>query len=166
MRNRFWNGLTILLTLVLCFQPVAPLFAADGLTFRILQPLPDEVITGTTMPIACAFQSTPDAPVVRVDVYLDSQWLIGGKVTEPIPSGSFRIDSADFSDLKMRPGQHTLYVKLFTSLGAVAQHEQHITIKSATHAHPDHDSAHRAHCEAGGRHAIRLPHDGAGRGER
>ncbi len=75
--------------ITLCFQPLTPLFAADGLTFRILQPTPDEVITGNIIPIATAFQSTPDAPVMRVEVYLDSQSLIQGRMTDPCTGREF-----------------------------------------------------------------------------
>jgi len=129
MRSWFSCGLIVFLAVLMVCQPLAPLLAADTFTFRILKPLPNETITGTTIPIAVAFESTPDAPVVRVEAYLDSRWLLGGTVRNPIPAGSFHLDDADFSDLKVRPGRHTLYIKLFTNQGTMQQREQQIVIK-------------------------------------
>lgn len=136
MRKCLHGGLTILVTLALCCQLLVPLYAAPDLDFRILQPLADTAISGTTIPLAVAFQSQADAPVVRFDAYLDSVWLIGGTIRNPIPAGSFRTD-ADFADLKVKPGRHTLYLKLITSQGTMVQHEQQITIQPSGTLKPE-----------------------------
>ena len=87
MRNRFWKGLPLLLAVALCFQGTAPLFAADGITFNILQPLPNQTITESGLPVAFVFQSATDSPVVRVEVDLDGQLLCGRSRTFKYPPG-------------------------------------------------------------------------------
>ena len=45
------------------------------------------------------------------------------------PPGKFTIDNADFTDLNVRPGQHTLTVILYTVHGTTTKEKQTIFIK-------------------------------------
>lgn len=131
MRNHLSLGIVTLFMLALCSLWSAPLLAADGPTFQIVQPMADQTVTGTKLPIAITFQGSDDAPIVRFEAYLDSTWLVSGRIRNPIVSGHFRVEG-DLAEAKIKPGVHTLYLKVFDNQGRVAQQEQRITVQVAT----------------------------------
>ncbi len=133
MRMRTLPGMVMALCLLAGFVTV-PVRAAAGPNFQILQPAADTPITGGKIPLAIAFQSPETAPVVRFDAYLDSTWLIGGRIKNPIPVGSFRVD-ADLTEINPGFGQHTLIVKLVDSQGNTASNEMKISIQKPLSAH-------------------------------
>ncbi len=129
MRRSVLVGIAAALGAVLCLGRMTVGHAEETMSFQILQPLADQQIHGDTLPLVIAFQSTENAPVVRFDAYLDSStWLVGGRIKNPIPAGSFRVD-ASLTDVKIKPGVHTLYVKLFDSQGRMVQQERNVDVE-------------------------------------
>jgi LysM repeat protein len=132
MRRSVLVGIAAVLGAILCLGRLATGHAEETMSFQILQPLPDQQIHGDKLALVIAFQSTENAPVVRFDAYLDSStWLVGGRIKNPIPAGSFRVE-ADLADLKVKPGKHMLYVKLFDSQGRMVQQERAVTVEPLT----------------------------------
>lgn len=129
MHIRILSGLTALLTLSLLCSGLTPLRAEEqGPTFQLLQPAVEEVVSAT-FPITIAFQSKDNTPIVRFDVYLDTDLLLGARLTNPITAGSVQ-STCDFAVLKARPetGMHTLYVRMVDSKGRITQTQQTIFV--------------------------------------
>jgi len=131
MRQGLLWGVVSLLAAVLFLIPLTPGHTEDSATFQILQPLAGQSIIGDSFPIVIAFQSTDDALIVRFDAYLDSTWITGGRIKNPIPAGSFRVDADKLNELKIKSGAHTLYVKLTDSQGRTTQQERSLSVKRA-----------------------------------
>lgn len=141
MRTRFVRRWSMVLALLMALMPMATFAAApqDPFTFQILQPLPDQVLTGDKLPMAVAFQSSDDAPIVRFEAYLDGTLLIYGTIKRPIAVGSFPVE-ASLADTGVKPGPHTLYIKLYDSKGRVVQHEQIIAVRPLTLRQVEHNA--------------------------
>jgi len=133
MQTRVFAVLVMCLVLIAGIASVTPARAEDGPNFRILQPTGEQAITDQ-FPIAVAFQSVDDTPIVRFDAYIDTVWVIGGRIKNPIPAGSFQV-TADLTKVNIKPGAHTLYVKLVDSVGRVTQREQAITVGASAVEH-------------------------------
>ncbi|HOS42721.1 MAG TPA: Ig-like domain-containing protein, partial [Armatimonadota bacterium] len=129
MRMRTIIGLSLGFVLTLVLVGVLPLRAQDGPSFIIVQPQAAQKITGTALPIVIEFSCEEDAPVVRFESYLDSASLRWGRIRQPIARGHFRVE-ADLNEISVKPGPHTLYVKLYDSKGRVTQREQRIILEA------------------------------------
>ena len=134
MYRRIRCGVMVLCTMML-LAAGAPLRADESLNFQILEPRAEQSLQ-SQFSISIAFQNKDNTPVVRFDAYLGTNWLVGGRIVNPIPAGSFKVD-ADISAIKVPPGINTLYVKLVDSQGRVSQREQKIVL-SAKVSSPEH----------------------------
>jgi len=125
MYRRVLSGLIALWTIVLLAASM-PARADEGPNFQILEPRAEQSLQ-TQFSISVAFQSSDKVPIVRFDAYMGTNWLIGGRIVNPIPAGSFKVD-ADLSAIKVPPGVNTLFVKLIDSQGRTAQREQKVVV--------------------------------------
>ncbi|MHB9024270.1 MAG: stalk domain-containing protein [Armatimonadota bacterium] len=106
-----------------------PLLAA-GPKLQILQPTDGQVVQGPTLPLAVSFECTDGAVVLRFDAYVDTTLLIGGKMSNAIPVGSFRLTPEQepvLAEIGVKPGVHTLYVQLTDSKGNITKVTQKFT---------------------------------------
>lgn len=133
MSTRVLAGFITCVLLLGCSAVVTPVHADDVTTFRILQPTADPPVVDQ-FPIAVAFQSVDNTPIVRFDAYVDSTFVIGGRIKNPIAAGSFQV-TCDLTKTKVIPGPHTLFVKLIDSSGRVTQCQQAITVGSSKADH-------------------------------
>lgn len=132
MRKGYIKGSALALAMLMVLLQVMPLAAQQpSFTFQILQPQPDQVITSSTLPIAVSFQSPESAPIVRFEAYIGSTMLIYGTIRKPIAVGSFPVE-VDLTEVGVKPGAHTLYVKLYDSRGNAVQHQQSILYRPLT----------------------------------
>ncbi len=129
MRMRTVIGLSLGFMAALVLIGILPLLAQDGPSFSIVQPQVSQKVTGTQLPIVIEFTCDDDAPAVRFEAYIDSTSLIWGRIRKPISRGHFRVD-ADLNEISVKPGPHTLYIKLYDSKGRVSQREQRIILES------------------------------------
>ncbi|HEY3415852.1 MAG TPA: Ig-like domain-containing protein, partial [Armatimonadota bacterium] len=103
-----------------------PLWAA-GPTVVIRQPTAGQVVAGPTLPLDVSFACPDGAQVLRFDAYVDSVLLVGGKMTNPIPSGNFRLkpeQEGNLVEIGVKPGAHALYVQLMDSKGNITKIKQ------------------------------------------
>ncbi|MHB9131255.1 MAG: stalk domain-containing protein [Armatimonadota bacterium] len=128
MHTRFLGGLTVICSLLLL--AMIPLRAAEGPSIQILQPLGDQEIRGPQMPLALSFKS--DVTVLRCDAYIDSNWILGLRITNPICEGSLPIPESDrpnLAEMKISPGVHRLTITATDSRGNVGKAEMKITYR-------------------------------------
>jgi len=118
--------LTLCLAVIGCLAAALPAPAENGPTFRILQPTATQAIDGQ-FTISIAFQSLDDTPIVRFDAYIDNVYITDGRISNPIPAGSFQVPCS-LSSVNIAPGKHKLQVKLMDSAGRVTQREQTVTV--------------------------------------
>jgi hypothetical protein len=106
MQTRVYAVLVTLLVLLGSIASVTAAGADEGPTFRILQPAGEQALADQ-FPIAVAFQSVDDTPIVRFDAYIDTVWIVGGRVKNPITAGSFQV-TADLTKIAVKPGARIL----------------------------------------------------------
>ncbi len=101
---------------------------ADGLTFEVIEPKVNSVISKAPMTIEISFRSPID--VNSFEAYIDSKLLIKGNLRTPMPNGHFALP-ANYQNLRLTPGKHFFTVKLFDILGKVAQRTVGITLQNS-----------------------------------
>jgi hypothetical protein len=101
---------------------------SDGLTFDIIEPKVNTVISKAPMTIEISFRSPID--VNSFEAYIDSKLLIKGNLRTPMPNGHFALP-ANYQTLRLTPGKHFFTVKLFDILGKSAQRTVGITLQNS-----------------------------------
>ncbi|MEI6520537.1 MAG: Ig-like domain-containing protein, partial [bacterium] len=101
---------------------------ADGLSFDVIEPKVNSVISKAPMMIEISFRSPID--VTSFEAYIDSKLLIKGNLRTPMPNGHFSVP-ANYQTLRLTPGKHFFTVKLFDVLGKVAQRTVGITLQNS-----------------------------------
>ncbi|MHB0935854.1 MAG: stalk domain-containing protein [Armatimonadota bacterium] len=133
MQTRVLTRLVTLLVVLASLFMLTPVLAEDGPNFRILQPTGEQSLADQ-FPIAIAFQSPDDTPIVRFDAYIDSTFVLGGRVKNPIPAGSFQVP-CDLTTVTITPGAHKLYVKLTDARGRTTQQVQAVMVGASKVEH-------------------------------
>ena len=133
MLTRVFARFVTLLVVIGSLCLLAPALAEDGPNFRILQPAGEQSLPDQ-FPIAIAFQSPDDTPIVRFDAYVDSTFVLGGRIKNPIPAGSFQV-TCDLTTVSITPGAHKLFVKLTDAAGRTTQQIQAVTLGASRIEH-------------------------------